>query len=283
MCRFVLYLGPPITLDLLTTRPAFSIIHQSFKSRMRVEPLNGDGFGVAWYVPSISPEPAVFRSVQPAWNNMNLRDLARVTRSSAILAHVRAASAGTGVSETNCHPFAVGRLTFMHNGAVPEFLRLKRTLQGRLSDEAFSQIRGLTDSEHMFALFRDRLATADDEHSTEAMAQAMERTIAEVVELVDSIESTRHAPLNFAVCDGNQAVVSRYTSGDGEAPSLYLHTGKKYVCEDGVCHMVEAEREHQAVIIASEPLTEEPSWRPVPNNRIVLVHPDHSIEFRQIG
>ena len=34
MCRFVLYMGPPITLDLLTTRPEYSIIHQSFKARL---------------------------------------------------------------------------------------------------------------------------------------------------------------------------------------------------------------------------------------------------------
>jgi glutamine amidotransferase len=283
MCRFVLYLGPPITLDLLTTRPAFSIIHQSYKSRMRVEPLNGDGFGVAWYVPSISPEPAVFRSVQPAWNNMNLRDLARVTRSSAILAHIRAATAGMGVSQENCHPFAVGRLTFMHNGSVPEFLRLKRRLQERLSDEAFSQINGTTDSEHVFALFRDHLARLDGEPSTETLAGALEQTIAEVVDLAGSVETTRNALLNFAVCDGKQAVVSRYTSGEGEAPSLYLHTGKKYVCEDGVCRMVEADQEHQAVMIASEPLTEEPSWHPVPTNHVVLVRPDHSIECRPIG
>ena len=98
MCRFALYTGPPITLDLLTTRPEYSIIHQSFKSRMMKEPLNGDGFGLAWYVPEISPEPAQFRSIQPAWNNVNLLHLARVSRSPVILAHVRAATEGFGVT-----------------------------------------------------------------------------------------------------------------------------------------------------------------------------------------
>ena len=283
MCRFVLYLGPQVTLDLLTTRPAFSIIHQSYKSRMRVEPLNGDGFGLAWYVPSLSPEPAVFRSVQPAWNNMNLRHLARVTRSPAILAHVRAASMGMGVSEANCHPFVVGQLAFMHNGVVPEFPKLKRTLQARLSDEAFSLINGSTDSEHVFALFRDHLARLDGAESTEAMAQALQSTIAEVVELVRPLHATRNAFLNFAVSDGKRAVVSRYATGEADAPSLYLHAGKKYLCEDGVCHMVEADQEHQAVMIASEPLTEETSWHPVPKNHLVLVDTDRSVEIRRIA
>ena len=64
MCRFALYLGPPITLGSLVTEPAHSIIHQSFESRER-EPLNGDGFGVAWYVRELSPRPATFRAISP--------------------------------------------------------------------------------------------------------------------------------------------------------------------------------------------------------------------------
>ena len=283
MCRFVLYLGPPITLDLLTTRPTYSIIHQSFKSRMRVEPLNGDGFGVAWYVPQLSPEPAVFRSIQPAWNNTNLRDLARVTRSPAILAHVRAASAGTGVSEANCHPFTVERLAFMHNGVVPEFLRVKRLLQQRLSDDAFSRIAGTTDSEHLFALFRDRLAQTGCADKTDAMAEALEATIAEIVEMTRAAGITKNTYLNLAVSDGSRAVVSRYASAGAEAPTLYLHTGKRYVCENGVCHMVESEEEHRAVIVASEPLTEEPGWTPAPPNHTLLVHSQHSVSMRALG
>jgi predicted glutamine amidotransferase len=55
MCRFVLYMGPAITLDQLTTLPEHSIIHQSYQARLREEPLNGDGFGMSWYVPELSP------------------------------------------------------------------------------------------------------------------------------------------------------------------------------------------------------------------------------------
>ena len=103
MCRFVLYHGPELTLELLTTLPKHSIVHQSYKSELRSEPLNGDGFGIAWYSPEHSPEPAVFRSITPAWSNQNLANVARVTSSKTILAHVRAASPGLPVIETNCH------------------------------------------------------------------------------------------------------------------------------------------------------------------------------------
>jgi hypothetical protein len=55
MCRFTLYLGPPITLGSLLTEPSHSLIKQSFQSREREEPLTGDGFGVAFYVPGRRP------------------------------------------------------------------------------------------------------------------------------------------------------------------------------------------------------------------------------------
>jgi hypothetical protein len=41
-----------------------------------------------------------------------------VARSSLVFAHVRAASEGTSVSESNCHPFTMGPYLFMHNGCV---------------------------------------------------------------------------------------------------------------------------------------------------------------------
>ncbi|MFQ5353611.1 MAG: class II glutamine amidotransferase, partial [Thermodesulfobacteriota bacterium] len=61
MCRFVLYLGEDVALNSLITEPENSIIHQSFHSHERAEPLNGDGFGVAWYAPEVGEEPAVFK------------------------------------------------------------------------------------------------------------------------------------------------------------------------------------------------------------------------------
>ena len=153
MCRWILYLGPELTLDSLITDPEHSLVHQSYHAEERIEPLNGDGFGIAWYAHDLSPNPAAFRSVSPAWNNMNLKDLCRVTRSEVVLAHVRAASPGLAVTETNCHPFTAGPLAFMHNGHVAEFARVKRRLQSQLSDAAWGEICGTTDTEHLFALF----------------------------------------------------------------------------------------------------------------------------------
>lgn len=277
MCRFVLYMGPPITLDLLTTRPEHSIIRQSFQARMREEPLNGDGFGIAWYAPDISPEPALFRSIQPAWNNVNLLHLARVSRSPVILAHVRAAT-GFAVSEPNCHPFTAGRLAFMHNGSVADFRKLKRELVNGLSDDAFLWIHGTTDSEHMFALFRDHHSRHADKPPMEAMYVSMRDTIEDIERLTKCAGATRRSLLNLAVSDGQHAVISRYATLGEPAPSLWLRTGAQYVCQDDDCRMLEGNHT-KTVMVASEPLTTDPGWREIPQQHLVLINADHEVDI----
>ena len=286
MCRFALYMGPPITLDLLTTQPENSIIHQSFKARMQKETLNGDGFGIAWYVPEISPRPAQFRSIQPAWNNVNLLHLARVSRSPVVLAHVRAATAGFGVTESNCHPFANGPFAFMHNGSIGDFHKLKRRVRERLSDDAYLSIHGTTDSEHLFALFCDNVQRTQQEQkqngAVDTMASAVAATIGDIKGLIEAIGTTRRSLINVAVTDGQCAVATRFTTDDSEGLSLHVRTGTKYVCDEGVCRMQNSGDDHATVIVASEPLTEEAGWREVPRNHLVLIYPDHHAEIRGI-
>ena len=81
------------------------------ESKERNHHINGDGFGVAWYDDE-SPTygPCVFTSTKPSWNDRNLGRLAQHIRSNCIFAHVRAASADSGITESNCHPFKFGNL-----------------------------------------------------------------------------------------------------------------------------------------------------------------------------
>lgn len=92
MCRLLAYQGPPLAVADLLYQPAYSLIKQSYDAHEMAEPLNGDGFGLGWYAPDTSPEPAVFTAVTPAWNNRNLRYMAPKLVSPCICAHVRAAS-----------------------------------------------------------------------------------------------------------------------------------------------------------------------------------------------
>lgn len=278
MCRFTLYLGDPIRLSSLVIEPRRSLIRQSFASQEREEPLNGDGFGVAWYSPELDPAPALFRSITPAWNNRNLQNLARVVSSPCILAHVRAATQGSGVDETNCHPFVRGPYAFMHNGDVGGFASLRRRLAERLSDESYAGLDGSTDSEHLFALFLDKLRRAGDDPGLDDMAEALASSFREAAELAARHGGGQPSYLNVAVSDGRRAVVSRVTTDRPEdAESLYVYAGARYLCTEGSCRLIAEPGHPGSVLVSSEPLTDDPGWQPLAPNSLLLVDTDRSV------
>lgn len=280
MCRFVFYSGEPLRLSSLVTEPTHSLIRQSVNSRERSEPLNGDGFGVAWYDPEAGPEPSLFRAITPAWNNANLRDLARAVRSGCILAHVRAASPGSDVNEANCHPFRHGRWAFMHNGDVGSFADARRQMLAELSDEAFSMIRGSTDSEHVFGMLLDALGDPGRPASVEELSRAIAETTRRVVSLARARDPEAEVQLNLALTDGNVAVASRFATTPERAPSLYVNSGRRYSCCDGCCRLDPAAEHEASVIVSSEPLSEDPGWEAVPTDHLVLIRPGHPAEVR---
>ena len=265
MCRFTLYLGPPVRLSSLLLEPSHSLIRQSSHSHEREEPLNGDGFGVGWYIPEHDREPAVFRSITPAWNNRNLHNLARVVTSPCILAHVRAATQSSGVNEANCHPFRFGRFLCMHNGDIGNFFRVRRRLLDGICDDAFNNIYGSTDSENFFAVVIDELLKR---HAVAAMdlAVALDNAIQRVVTIVDRYGDNAPSYLNVALSDGDNAVISRF-SNDREHPpeSLYYYCGDLY---EPCC--VEQPKNSE-VVVSSEKLTQDPVWQSVPANHLILL------------
>jgi len=250
MCRFTFYIGAPISLGSLITEPAHSLIKQSFNSKERSEPLNGDGFGIAWYANN-DDEAAVFRSITPAWNN---------------------GTQGLGVSEFNCHPFKSNNLSFCHNGDIGGFEKVRRPLVNLLSDDAYDSIKGSTDSEHLFALILDQLNKQSNKNSIESMANAMHDAVEIVKSLMLEHAPGHHCYLNLVLTNGQEAVVSRYTSDqDDKASSLYVNQGRRYVCEDGVCTML-SDSDDNAVIVSSEPLSDDDSWQEVPVNHMLLIN-----------
>ena len=74
MCRWLAYSGSPIRLEELLVKRDRSLIDQSLHSRLGATTTNGDGFGVGWY--DDTGTPRLYRSVHPAWNDRNLRELA---------------------------------------------------------------------------------------------------------------------------------------------------------------------------------------------------------------
>lgn len=275
MCRFTLYSGPSLPLSALLFEPDHSLIRQSVHSDERTEPLNGDGFGVGWYAPELGAEPGVFRSITPAWNNRNLASLSKVVTSPCILAHVRAASVLSGVNEANCHPFRYRQYLFMHNGDVGNFRAVRRAMLGSVSDAAFDNIYGSTDSEHVFALVIDELLRLTDTEPAQRLAEAVEYAIRRTVELVRRHGGGEACYLNFALSDGENAVVSRYTSAlDEEPESLYLYRGAYPLQAEGA-----ADSDDSAILVASERLSDDPGWQAIPANHLVVMPKDGEPHF----
>jgi predicted glutamine amidotransferase len=281
MCRWSAYLGDPIWLSEFLTAPSHSLIRQSYRAKMCSTPLSGDGFGMVWYPLGSRSAPGRLRVAEPAWNNLNLLDVARGTQGSLIMAHVRSATVGVGVAERDCHPFVVGNLAFMHNGSVARFAQIRRVLLSRLSDESFGTITGVTDSEHVFALFQDHYRKQAS-RGVDALAAALRSTILEVLELSADAGCEETTVLNIAVADGDAIVCSRVARGDGRDGSLFYREGGRYCCAGGACTMDRQPEGEQAAIVTSEPLSAEGVWDEVPTDSLALLEKGQAIRFLRL-
>jgi predicted glutamine amidotransferase len=210
MCRWQAYSGRPIHLDALLFDAKHSLIDQSMCSRSAETPTNGDGFGVGWY--GTREFPGLFRSIRPAWNDFNLRDLAAQVESALFLAHVRATSLAT-VQETNCHPFRWKNWLFVHNGEIFEVEKIRRELLMRIAPELFTHILGTTDSELLFYLALTFGLEGDPLGALQRMAGCVEAVGRE-----HGIDETLWMTLGLS--DGKNIYAVRYAS-DGKAPTLY--------------------------------------------------------------
>lgn len=259
------------------------MIKQSIEARELEEPLNGDGFGVGWYFRDISPDPALFVSVYPAWNNRNLRYLAPKIQSECVVVHVRAASVG-GVTEYNCHPFHYNKYLMAHNGGVEEFEKVKRAIRSKLSDEMYLWIKGQTDSEHLFAFFLDILNKKGPGIHADDVADAFEEMIFQLKKFMTEAGIEQPAYLNMIFTDGERMVGLRYATHNVKPLTLYYSAGSRYVCEDGVCHMKPPEVGQSSVMIVSEKLTSiVEDWSLIPDNHMVLVYKDLSVKLRRVS
>ena len=262
MCRWIAYTGSPVTLDELLYKPANSLVMQSQKSRLGVEPTNGDGFGVGWY-DEHSPIPGVFRSTEPAWSDRNLRELAAHIRSGVVLAHVRATT-GTPVQQTNCHPFRHGQWLFVHNGAINGFSTLKRDLQLAVDPTLYPLIEGSTDSETLFFLALT-FGLADDPPAA----------IAAAIGFVEDVARSHGVPFpmqgTVATTDGQRLWAFRYSS-EGRSRSLFRNRDvavlRAQYPDNPVLHGLSDDTR----LVVSEPLGDlRGAWLEVPESSYLVV------------
>ncbi|ARG97043.1 class II glutamine amidotransferase [Legionella micdadei] len=284
MCRFIAYLGKPFVLHDLLYKPVNSLIKQSIHAQEMEHPLNGDGFGISWYVKQLDEYPGVFKSIQPAWNDSNLETLSTKIFSGCILAHVRAASRGD-VNIFNTHPFIYKEYCFMHNGIINGFDKLRRQVTNQLSDEIYHWIKGQTDSELFFAVFLDFLIRSKKTFDIHVCADLVRKTL----DYIETLQQKSHIKemnfINAVISNGKTLLAMRYVSNKNEKTrSLHYAIGSGFKYQDGYCHMGNSENQaKQSVLIASEQLTSHKvEWHNVPTNHLILVDEAFQLEIQSI-
>jgi glutamine amidotransferase len=180
-----------------------------------------------------------------AWSDCNLKSLARQIRSPLFLAHVRAATGG-GTRRDNCHPFTHDNWSFMHNGQISGFARLRRPMEAMLDDELFNARSGTTDSELMFLLALQF-----------GLRQTPMAAMAEMVSFVEGLAENIAGPalvrFTAAFSDGKSLYAIRYAT-DCKAPTLYASPVGKGYC------------------LVSEPLNDDvDAWAEIPNGSAVVL------------
>ena len=263
MCRWLAYSGSPIRLDELLYKPDHSLIDQSLHSRLGVETTNGDGFGVGWY--GAEEKPGIYRSIEPAWNERNLREIADHVTSPLVFAHIRA-STGTPVQQTNCHPFRHDNWLWMHNGAIHDFETLKRDLAFAVDPELFRGIEGSTDSEMLFFIALTMGLDTDP-------PAAVERAVGFVEAIARRHGVENPIQMTVATTDGENVWAFRYSS-EGRSRSLFYSTDVLVLRGMHPENRLLQDIGEESRLIVSEPLGElEGAWNEVPESVWGVIRP----------
>ena len=244
MCRHLAYVGAARSLHELLVAPPFSIVRQSWAPReQRFGTINVDGFGVGWYADG-DPTPARYRRDIPIWSDQSFADLARVTRSTAVLAAVRSATPGTAAGVESAAPFANGKYLFSHNGRVDGWPDHITPLADKVPTAALVNLVAHTDSALLWAVVQEALSSG----------LSADRAIALTVRQTADSTTGR---LNLLLHDGERIFATRY--GD----TLYYR------------------KEPHGVVVASEPTGDDADWVEVPDFS-VLVADSSAVAIRPI-
>lgn len=234
MCRHLAFLGPEEPLGRLLVDPPHSLFRQSWAPRrQRYGTVNADGFGVGWYAQG-DPVPGRYRRAGPIWGDQNFADLARVVRTTGLLAAARDATLAGTDGEAAAAPFAAETWLFSHNGAVAGWPRSLASLVPALPPVELLSLEARSDSAFVWALVLSRLRGGDEE------GQALADTVLEVA---------RAAPgsrLNLLLTNGEMIASTAW--GD----TLW------YLSEPG-----------RRTVVASEPYDDEPHWQEVPDRTLL--------------
>lgn len=257
------------------TKVECSLVHAQnalmAQSRMDLAGLtHGHGWGVAEHPDGV---PLVEKQAWAAYHGERFKKTAARVYARTVVAHVRRATVGPPALE-NTHPFVHGVWLFAHNGTVPNFDRLRDRLIEALDPLHRNEIRGTTDSEHVFRY----LLTLWERNPGAPLLETLHKGLEQIVAWCREIDREARVSLNVLWTDGDRMVGSRlgrtlwYLERDGIVPCEIC--GKSHVHHD-------PKQAYRAVEIASEPLTGE-NWLNVPDATVFNVDPDLRLRFEPL-
>lgn len=264
MCRLYGFLATePTRLECSLVQAQNALQVQSDRDLRGVR--NADGWGIAHWTGTV---PSVIKSTAPAFTDGRFAATAAAVSSEAVIAHVRAATIGIAV-DRNTHPFVHGPWTFAHNGTISGFEQVAT----RLDLGMFGPPAGDTDSELAFLWLANRMAShgLDPEipaASLEPVVDLIAEGVLELVRITTRASATETPKLNFLLSDGRHMAASRW----GNTLYWTLRRGIMDCTVCGTSHCPSADSSYRAVVIASEPITDE-DWIEVPDGSVLGVEP----------
>ena len=258
MCRlFALRSDQPITADFWLLDAPYSLLSQSR--------FNADGTGLGWIDEHGAPQVA--KKPVAAYASEHFGQMATALRSRAMIAHVRLSS-GTGHCDENTHPFLQDGILSAHNGV----LEVTEAMKDRVRElGAAHHVLGTTDSEWMAALITGEVA-AHGGHLRDGVVAALGWIARNV-----SVYS-----VNVLVMKGEELIAVRLPA-----------TNELWVLEREATAAAPREALEQSsstlrtrsedlagvgsVVIASEPMDDDPAWRLMDSGEMLHLAADGTV------
>ena len=288
MCRVVGYLGGPLPLEHVLYETDNSLVAQVYGARLAGTYLSLAGFGMAAW-DSVSPhpdEPFVYKATTLPIFDRNLRSLSRKLEPTCLVAHARAVTYGADevVAEQNLHPFRFRgvNVTLAHNGHLREFATMRHDLAEHVRPELARRIEGTTDSEWLYGLLLSQLDDPTGMPEADELVEALIQTLRIVRGVRERHGIDISSPVNLFVSTGRCFIATRFSFDYGWYPaddplletdlpfvSLWYTHGGRYVERNDEWTMA-GEGETASFLVASEPLTKDPStWLEVPEYAVL--------------
>ncbi|MDQ2845915.1 MAG: class II glutamine amidotransferase [Actinomycetota bacterium] len=226
---------------------------------------NPDGAGIGVFgadgTPHIDKQPIA------AWDDTDFASGASELTGTTFVAHVRHASSG-GHTMANTHPFDQSGRLFAHNGVVEGL----DELDARLAElGSLGLVKGETDSERVFALITAETAVRSGDVTAGLVAaigwigeHLPVYSINVVLTTATDLWALRYPATN------ELWVLPRAAGGAMASRALEARTDRIHARSDELA-------QHSSVIIASEPMDDDPGWRLMDSGELVHVSADLAI------